>query len=213
MPGSVRVGGVWKEIAQPYVRVGGVWKEVAEAWTRVGGVWKKWFEPSGAMKLISTQLISSNTSSITFSSIPTTYKHLQIRWTARVNVGYVGDAYIRFNGDTGNNFRNHTLSGTDSTIFAGDSYLTSGIYLNGAVNGGASPASSFAAGYADILDYANTSKTTTLRALHGGIDNVIKRVTLSGGLWTSTAAVNSVTFFTYNSFVSGTRVSLYGIKG
>lgn len=42
MPGSVKVGGAWKSVAEASVRVDGSWKSVSSGWTRVGGAWKQW---------------------------------------------------------------------------------------------------------------------------------------------------------------------------
>ena len=43
MPGLVKVGGVWKNIEQPYVKVAGTHKAVLNGYVKVAGVWKEWF--------------------------------------------------------------------------------------------------------------------------------------------------------------------------
>ena len=58
----------------------------------------------------------SSGSSVTFSSIPSTYKHLQIRWMAYSGVGV--NLSLQFNGDTGNNYADHWISGDGSTASA-----------------------------------------------------------------------------------------------
>ena len=54
-------------------------------------------------------------SSVTFSSIPSTYKHLQLRWIARSNRVAAQDFVdIRLNSDTGANYSAHLLYGDGS---------------------------------------------------------------------------------------------------
>ena len=43
MPGSVKVGGVWRDIETPSVKVGGTFHTVDAGWVKVGGVWRQWF--------------------------------------------------------------------------------------------------------------------------------------------------------------------------
>lgn len=169
---------------------------------------------AGAFEQIETVLLSSTTASVTFSSIPSTYKHLQVRTTARTNDALdLGGVAFRFNGDSGSNYTYHILDGDGSTVssFAGTSQ---NMGLFGLVHGNTSPASSFGGVVSDILDYASTSKNKTVRSLSG------RRATgaavrLVSAAWLSTSAVTSLTILNNvgGSFVSGTRFTLYGIKG
>jgi len=58
------------------------------------------FTPSKDYDSIATVTVSTAVSSITFSSIPATYRHLEIRFIAQ-NSGY-RDIWGRFNGDATN---------------------------------------------------------------------------------------------------------------
>ena len=159
---------------------------------------------------IATQVVSSATSSITFSSIPSTYKHLQVRAFVRGTTG--GRLQMRYNGDTGSNYALHTIIGGGSTAFATSVTSTTTMqlsYTDGDPN-------IFCANVVDIFDYTNTNKYKTMRAL-GGYD---KNTATSGeasfwsGLWMNTAAVSSITFF-YSSgnLDQYSHFGLYGIKG
>jgi hypothetical protein len=68
----------------------------------------------------------------------------------------------------------------------------------------------------DILDYASTSKNTTVRALYGETYSAQfqDQIKLGSGAWRNTAAVSSLTV-SYNtgSVAAGSRFSIYGIKG
>ena len=110
---------------------------------------------------------SGGSSNITFSSIPSTYTHLQIRSIHAINSG--GQSVnIRFNSDTGNNYAYHQLYGDGSAAY-GDAGTTrsSGLisYSNQASG------SSFSAFVVDVLDYRSTSKYKTIRSLTGTESN------------------------------------------
>ena len=145
---------------------------------------------------IATQTVSSTTS-VTFSSIPSTYTDLilvpVITGSGPQFAGY------RFNGDTGTNYSLTALSGDGSTASSGRANnatsINAGILLT-------SPFNIF-----QVMNYANTSINKTTLARRGdasfGTDAYV-------GLWRSTSAINSITMFSPNSF-SGT-LTLYGIK-
>ena len=155
-------------------------------------------------------------STITFSSIPSTYKHLQIRAIVRSN--YLSssnqNAYIQFNGDTAANYSYHELTGQGSTAGAGGSANVTGPrIINYATTVGL--ANTFGVGVVDILDYADTNKYKTYRSLNGNDQNGSGYVILFSGNWRSTSAISSIvigdngggTFQQYSSF------ALYGVKG
>lgn len=169
---------------------------------------------AAAFELISTQLISSDTASVTFSSIPSTYKHLQMRFTARttdaMDLGGVG---VRFNSDSGSNYSYHYLDGNGSSVTSGSgASQANGIAT--IVTGATSTSNAFGAGIMDLLDYASTSKNKTIRTL-GGKTTTGSYVRLASSAWYSTSAISSITLFDTvgGSYVSGSRFSLYGIRG
>ncbi len=171
---------------------------------------------AGAMELISTTLLSSTTSSVTFSSIASTYKHLQIRATARSNYNAtLGGFAIRFNSDTGSNYTYHILDGdtVQASSFGGSSQTNGLVTL---ITGNTATANAFGAAICDVLDYASTTKNKTVRTLGGRVSTYQNsNIRLGSSLWLSTSAITSITLFDHigGSFVSGSRFSLYGIKG
>jgi hypothetical protein len=75
-------------------------------------------------------------------------------------------------------------------------------------------ASNFGVSVVDILDYANTSKNKTTRALAGQERNSTGVVNFWSSLWMSTSAINSITIVPDSStFRAGSKFALYGIKG
>ena len=152
---------------------------------------------------------------VTFSSIPQTYKHLQIRALVRSTTGASPEnlAYIRFNGDSGSNYAHHFLLGTGAVAAStGQASITS-IPLIDSSNGD-TLANVFAATVADILDYTDTSKNTTARSIAGLDTNGNGAVFLCSGLWMNTAAVTSITVVPEKTaFAEYSSIALYGIKG
>jgi hypothetical protein len=169
---------------------------------------------AGSFELISTTLLSTSTASVSFSSIVGTYKHLQIRFTARsVDNGTFPDLKIRLNSDTGTNYSYHRLRGYGSGVDSGSWTSTDHIRW-GAASKTSTTTNSFYAGIADILDYASTTKNTTTRFLGGHTADGYDDIRLESGLWINTAAVSSILLFpSSGNFAANSRFSLYGIKG
>jgi len=155
---------------------------------------------------IATTTLGSAQSTITFSSIPSTYKHLQIRYSA--NCTATGNPIVRFNGDTGSNYAYHILYGTGTSAAAVAGSAQTFMYLGTTY----SNANVFNGGVIDILDYANTNKTKTMRVLCGAENNSAGEVALFSGLWNSTSAISSLTI-TLANFTQYSSFALYGIKG
>lgn len=166
-------------------------------------------------ELISTTLITSNTTSVTFSNLgdySSTYKHLQLRVTTRNTRAVNSNAEsMRFNGDTGSNYWNHGMQGDGSSV---SSYGNSGNTFEPIMGAGSTAASNvFGASIVDILDPFNANKNTVARGFGGSVTDT-NRIGIRTGLWLNTASITSITILgNAGDFVSGSRFSLYGIRG
>ena len=162
--------------------------------------------------IATTTVGSGGTTTIDFSSIPSTFTHLQLRALIRSN-GIADNSTMRFNADTGNNYASHYLVGDGSSASAGASASRSNMYLDILASNGSG--AYFSAVVVDILDYKSTSKNKTIRALAGQDLNGSGTVWLASGLWTNTAAVNQITIKTNGAggFAQYSSFALYGIKG
>jgi hypothetical protein len=163
-------------------------------------------------ELISTAFGTGLSGVITFSSIPTTYRHLQIRYTAK-NQSTATQINLTMNGITTAVYFRHSLFGNGSSAGSnGNSSAQTSIQLLDSMANSTTP-NAVNAGVIDILDYRSTTKNTTIRALYGMADN-LNRVYLSGGFYNQTTAVTSLTLTaSASSFASLSRFSLYGVKG
>lgn len=179
--------------------------------------------PSGSYDSIATTTVGAGgAASVTFSSIPSTYKHLQIRAISKYVTVSNSDNYgiIQFNSD-GNylNYSAHLLYGDGSTA-AATAIITDATYP-GAVSmdspfSGAGQTNVFGVQVTDILDYANTNKNKTIRSLSGWDGNGTGWLQFTSGAWLNTAAITSITLSEKNTtrnFAQYTQFALYGIKG
>ena len=172
--------------------------------------------------IATTTVGSGGTGTITFSSIPSTFKHLQLRITAQTNRGTYGidEGSMRFNSDSAQNYAYHFLYGDGSTVESiaqpNQTKIATGTGSLGTTTG-----NNFGINIIDILDYTSTNKNKTVRILGGTDQNGLVgglggRVGLSSGVWfNSGTAVSSITITPANSslFSQYSSFALYGIKG
>jgi hypothetical protein len=162
--------------------------------------------------IATTTVGSGGSASVTFSSIPGTYKHLQVRYIARDTYAATYDVTkLEINGAT-SGYSWHELAGNGSTAAAGAAATTSFIRA-GRVSYANDTANTFAVGILDILDYANTNKYKTTRLLNGVDTNGAGMALLGSGLYQSTSAVTSITFTSLGTaYAQYSSFALYGIR-
>lgn len=164
---------------------------------------------AGDFESIATVTVGSGGSaSVTFSSIPADYAHLQLRFSATT----AADANIRHyvNGDTSANKALHELTGSGS---AASAYASTGESQPGLAVGQSSYP---IVAITDFLDYTDTNKNKVWRTLWGTDSNAanITRIQLKSILWNSTNAINSITLVAESTtFQQYSHFALYGIKG
>ena len=158
---------------------------------------------------------SGGSSSISFTSIPSTYTHLQIRALTRTNAsGSTSWQSMRFNSST-SGYYDHYLGGNGSTASAGAEALSDRINFGETAGNGAT-SGMFGVGVIDILDYANINKNKTVRFLDGYDLNGSGAVYLRSGLWQSTSAITQIDIAPQNfggtAFTQYSSFALYGVK-
>lgn len=169
---------------------------------------------------IATTTVGAGTaSSITFSSIPQTYTHLQIRFSAQSNdTANSGLGNNRLNGyfnadETATNYYSHYLIGNGSTAVADAEQVA-----KWAGDCTRNSSAGWGTVVIDILDYTNTNKFTTTRCLTGWSNNDAVdgngSVRIVSGLWRNTAAITSIKIAPEAAvnFKQYSRFDLYGVK-
>jgi hypothetical protein len=158
--------------------------------------------PTSYESISTTVVGGGGSSSVTFSSIPSTFKHLQVR--AFLKGTAASNRNLTFNGITSGYFQ-HRLEGSGSSASAGG--YTSQSQIAMPITGAQWGQVIF-----DFLDYTDTNKNKTVRMLGGYDDNGSGFIGLTSGSVANTAAITSITIAgdtwqEYSSF------ALYGIKG
>ena len=165
--------------------------------------------PSATYTALQTTTLSSATTTVTFSNLPTTgFRDLVLVISARATQENNRGFAVRYNGDSGANynyvwgfaFPNSTTSGFENSVTSLPFVVTPG-----------SNTTDYATIVINILDYAATDKHKTglARTDFIGAD---ARLFMTAGRWANTNAITSIAIgLSANTFASGSTFSLYGI--
>jgi hypothetical protein len=168
---------------------------------------------TGDFELIQTVFGTGSSTTVTFSSIPQNYKHLQIRYVGKNTVGS-DNINLTMNGISSGVYVAHRLWGNGTAVAVTPSGTASSAFLllSDAISVSAT-ANSFGAGIIDILDYSSTTKNKTVKIISGVSDST-PSVQIGSGLYAQTTAVSSLTLTVPSGFLTDlSRFSLYGIRG
>jgi hypothetical protein len=153
-------------------------------------------------------------SSISFTSIPSTYKHLQIRAIGRYTVDnfwnrlIVNGTAMTNGGTSSSNYHMHWLYGDGAN--PGAQYNAQNYFFGSQ----GTVANTFSASIIDVLDYTNTNKNKVIRTLTGWDSNGGGLIGLNSFLFVNTAAVTSLSFTPDSgNWAQYSQFALYGIKG
>ncbi len=157
---------------------------------------------------------------IAFTSIPSTYKHLQFRYILRSTSGSgaFNTTCIFNSNSTSANYAGHRLQGNGTAAASGAQTGNGWAWFGAYTNGTEAGANIFSVGVVDILDYANTNKAKTIRSIGGYDANGSGYAMMTSSMWTQTDAINRVDirFETSPStypFAQYSQIALYGVKG
>jgi hypothetical protein len=167
------------------------------------------------MESIATTTLSASQSIITFSSIPSTFKHLQVRMLGRTDVnGATDNIQIYFNGDNSNAYSRHQFTsdfGSPSSATADPDQPL----FTGTVGGNSNNANVFGLAIIDVVDYSVSGKLKITKAFTGVDYGSNGYMTQHAGSWNNTSVITSVSLARQSgsNFVAGSRFALYGLKG
>lgn len=178
---------------------------------------------TGSFDSIATVTASANQSLITFTGIPATYRHLQLRGLSRAHQSNPNDGsgiYMRFNNDTGSNFwyqRFYCVRGVSNNNGGSDSSANTSYADCGIATSASQAADIFGGAIVDVLDYAIAGKKRSANTFGGfGLPtNASNQYTHFGQLsWNDTAAVTRIDIVMgTGSWAAGSTWALYGVKG
>jgi hypothetical protein len=155
--------------------------------------------------IATSTVVGGSVSSITFSSIPSTYTDLVLVFDGSMTGG--SNAAVRFNGDTTTKYSATVLYGSGTVAGSVRDVNVGLIIVNFAGTTGLRNISRMM-----VMNYSNTTTNKTMLFRRDDTHNA----TVAGvGLWRSTAAINSIEFVQTvgaSYFTAGSTLSLYGIK-
>ena len=145
--------------------------------------------------------LGSSVTSVTFSSIPATYRDLILITDGSVTVS-AQNLRLRFNADSGNNYTGVLMFGTGSSTGSVSYPAGPQVDVGGLFTTQTNVITS-------IMDYSATDKHKTILSRYSNAGN---EVGAFASRWASTSAITSLqAFISGNAFVSGTTLSLYGV--
>jgi hypothetical protein len=157
--------------------------------------------PTSTYTPLATVTLGSSASSVTFSSIPATYRDLIVVIDAKTTTGTFAFGG-RFNGDTGSNYSRVRMGGNGSTAYSSaDTFSYFRLTSSDTPDNGMR--------IAQIMDYSATDKHKTVLVR----DNVAgNNVAAIANRWANTAAVTSLAAICDGgTFATGSTFSLYGV--
>jgi hypothetical protein len=155
---------------------------------------------------IATTTLGTAASTVSFSSIPSTYTDLVLVCNPITNVT-TGQITIRLNGDTGTNYSRLILWGNGtsagSAAYANENYAYSGYYTT-----------LWTSPTTNIFNILNYSNASTNKTILGRSNNASEATIASANLWRGTAAVSSIELgiSVAGTYSVGSMFTLYGIK-
>jgi hypothetical protein len=157
--------------------------------------------PTPTYTPLATVTLGSSASSVTFSSIPATYRDLIVVFVGSASTA--ADLRIQLNADTGSNYSFVYAFGAPPSVFSAAG--TQNGLTFGAVDGNQTLSK------ISIMDYSATDKhKTSLTRWDSASSNA---VAMYASRWANTAAVTSLLVFpTSGTLSTGATVNLYGIK-
>jgi hypothetical protein len=164
--------------------------------------------PTATYTPLANVTLGSSASSVTFSSIPATYRDLILVFEGSVNTGDRVVA-IRFNSDSGSNYSRVQMAGTGSSTSSSPLSGTATDFYYQAT------ASQQTNAVVQIMDYTATDKH---KSMVSRANTPAAYVFANAHRWASTAAITSLQVFpatgsygANGSFNIGSTFSLYGV--
>lgn len=156
--------------------------------------------PTKTYKALANITLSSAAASVTFGSIPSTYRDLVLVINGTATSTGEQYFYLYFNNDTGANYSRVEMGGNGSSAASFSASNLIPITLRQGIGNH----------ICQVMDYSATDKHKTVLYRNNQSDSL---VIAGAGRWASTSVITSLKIQTYSSYnlASGTTFALYGI--
>ena len=161
--------------------------------------------PSPTYTPLATVTLGASASSVTFSSIPATYRDLVLVHTGTSTNTSANSLQVRLNGDSGSNYPGVLMASDKGTVNSA-SFTSSGLICGLTINTGPN------VNIAQIMDYSATDKHTASISRDNAMPD--SRIRATASRWANTAAVTSLLcrIDSGANFNAGSTFALYGIE-
>ena len=156
-------------------------------------------------------VVGSAVPTVTFSSIPATYRNLKLVVTGRTDAAGT-DYTVTFNGDTGANYQavlafNGSGAGASATFSQNSAAI-------GSTASSSAPANQAGVSEIMVYDYAGTTFFKSVTGMTHRLDGVATAYIIwYAATWNSTSAINTIALAAgAGNFVTGSTFTLYGMK-
>jgi len=181
----------------------------ADSATATGLKWAA-LPASGGMTLIAATA-SNGVANITFSSIPSTYKHLLLVWDEIENLSSATQLEIRLNNAT-SNYTGMDIKRAEPSTFTASAFTNGGNVNNSRTDlaTGGQPNG----GHLWVYDYASTTRRKVYSGASRGysFNFTGEASNVFNGYYRSTTAITSLEFRGQNTLGNGGEVRLYGVN-
>jgi hypothetical protein len=157
--------------------------------------------PTATYTPLATVTLGTATASVTFSSIPATYRDLIVILNAQLSNSTARETVMRFNSDTGANYLRVYAFGDGSTTGSGADTLNNvtPLFLS----------NTRASSINHIMDYSATDKHKTVLTRSS---NTASSTAMYAHRWANTAAITSISLaIVGDTYAAGSTFSLYGV--
>lgn len=168
--------------------------------------------------LISSNVLTSTTANVTFSSIPQTYTDLVLRMSYRTNASglFGSNPAIRFNSDTTANYSYTNVDGNGSTASSTTESSINALYMQSSDSTG-NTADTFTSNEMYIPNYTGTANKPISQFKAAEQNATAAEMHIFASLYRGSSAISTILIaansnMVSNSFVSGSSFYLYGIK-
>jgi hypothetical protein len=165
---------------------------------------------TGYNSIASVSYASASGGDVTFSNIPSVYRHIQVRMFVR-DTRAASDStwFMQFNGDTANNYSYQGMQQNGTSISSVSSLTTNS--MQGIAPASSTGASRFGAVVVDIFDVNQTNKYKVATYQSGYTNNGSGGLYTLAGTWRNTSAITSIVIKPNTGFARYSHFALYGI--
>jgi hypothetical protein len=171
--------------------------------------------PSSALVPITSQVLVANTTTVTFSNIPSDFADLKLVSFARTTFSNLSESMaLRYNNDNSSLYSAVSVVTADTIYHGKPTGSTQHVFSQVAAN--TATAGIFSTTVTDIINYSNTTsfKSTLTRHSCDYSDAGSSAVGWYAMLYRSTAAISSIDITSANgaNFMTGSTFTLYGVR-